>query len=153
DNSNAGQVDTYRIDTTTDGRLFVELHSRGITIRLSLLDAQGRALVASDGLSPTNPDGQIDQHLPAGTYFLRTQSTGGMGDFVLPATFTPSSPPFQAIPVGSPKYLNYGFDPLAVGDFNGDEIPDLAAMDGIHLGVGDGTFREPSAGLGLSATN
>ena len=26
-------------------------------------------------------------------------------------------------------------------------------MDGIHLGLGDGTFREPSVGLGLSAVN
>ena len=26
-------------------------------------------------------------------------------------------------------------------------------MDGIHLGLGDGTFREPSVGLGISAAN
>ena len=147
---NAGRVDTYRIDTSSDGSLLVQLHSTGLTTRLSLLDAQGQVLVESDGLSPANPDGQIDQHLSAGTYFLRTQSTG---EYALTAMLTPASAPFQAIPVGSPKYYNTGYDPLAVGDFNGDGIPDLAAMDGIHLGVGDGTFREPSAGLGLSAAN
>ena len=153
DGGNAGLVDTYRIDTSSDGRLIVQVDSLGITTRLSLLDAQGQVLVESDGLSPTNPDGQVDLHLAAGTYFLRTQSTGGAGDLVLTATLTPASAPFQSIPVGSQDYDNTGYDPLAVGDFNGDGIPDLATMDGVHLGLGDGTFQEPSVGLGLSAAN
>ena len=35
-----------------------------------------------------------------------------------------------------------GYAPIAVGDFNGDGIPDLVAPDGIHLGLGDGTFSD-----------
>ena len=107
----------------------------------------------SDGPSPATPDGQIDQHLAAGTYFLRMQSTGGAGNWALTAVLTPGSGPFQSIPVGLPQYSNLGYDPLAVGDFNGDGIPDLATMDGVHLGLGDGTFQEPSASLGLSVAN
>ena len=153
DSVNAGRVDTYRIDTSGDGRLLVRLLAQGISARLSLLDAQGRALVVSDGPSPATPDGQIDQHLAAGTYFLRIQSTGGAGNWALTAVLTPATRPFQSIPAELPQYFNPGYDPLAVGDFNGDGIPDLAAMDGVHLGLGDGTFQEPSASLGLSVAN
>jgi hypothetical protein len=148
-----GRVDTYRIDTTSDGRLLVQLHSHGLVTRLSLLDAQGRTLVASDGLSPTNADNAIDQHVPAGTYFLKAASSGASGDYALTATLTPATPPFQPIPVGLVNSLQAGYDPLVVGDFNGDRILDLASVDGVHLGLEDGTFRQPSAGLGLSAAN
>ena len=152
DGGNADRVDTYRIDTSGDGRLLAQLQTQGLTTRLSLLDYQGRVLVQSDGISPTNPDDQIDQHLPAGTYFLQVVTTGVAGEWALTAALTPASPPFQVIPVAS-FITNPGYDPLAVGDFNGDGIPDLAAMDGIHLGLGDGTFQEPLASLGLSADN
>ena len=37
-------------------------------------------LVESDGQGPQDPDGLIDQHLPAGTYFLAVQVTSGAGD-------------------------------------------------------------------------
>ena len=149
----SGENDLYRIDVPASSRLVADLQPQGLTTQLSLLDAQGQALVQSEGLSSGNPEDEIDQQLAAGTYFLRAQSTGGVGDFVLTATLTPASPPFQAIPVGSPQYYNNGYDPLVVGDFNGDGIPDLATMDGVHLGVGDGTFRQPVASLGLSAEN
>jgi hypothetical protein len=149
--ADAVRVDTYRIDTTGDGRLVVQLHSSGLIARLLLLDAQGRPLVESDGLSLTSSDNVIDQHLSAGTYFLNVAGSGGAGDWGLTATLTPASAPFQAIPVGL-KYFGGGLLSL-VGDFNSDGIPDLAATDGVHLGVGDGTFREPLASLGLSAVN
>jgi hypothetical protein len=45
---------------------------------------------------------------------------------------------------GSPFYTNYGISPVAVADFNGDGIPDLAVGGGYYLivllGNGDGSF-------------
>src|SRR5262249_38049025 len=77
----------------------------------------------------------------------------GAGEYALTATLTPASPPFKLIPVGSPKYPQWGTDPMALGAFNDDGIPDLATVDGIHLPVGDGTFREPPLSLGLSVAS
>ena len=64
DSGTAGRADTYRIDTSGDGRLVAQLQAQGITTRLSLLDAQGQVLVQSDGLSPANPD-DADRPAPA----------------------------------------------------------------------------------------
>jgi hypothetical protein len=150
DSGNSGRVDTYRIHTISDGRLFVQIRSLGVMTRVSLLDAQGRALVESDHVSAAREDGQIDQHLAVGTYFIKIVTRGGAGDWNLTATLTPSSAPFQPISV---VVSNGGHPYLAVGDFNGDGILDLATADGTHLGAGDGTFREPSVGLGFSAGN
>ena len=33
-----------------------------------------------------------------------------------------------------------------IGDFNGDGILDLVGLDGVHPGLGDGTFGEPAGG-------
>jgi len=72
--------------------------------------------------------------------------TSGVGDMTLTAILKPASGPYQPLAVQpSPSY------PLAVGDFTGDGILDLAEPDGVHLGVGDGTFQNPLAGLGLPA--
>ena len=50
---------------------------------------------------------------------------------------------FRVAP-GSPFYTNYGTSPVAVADFNGDGIPDLAVGGGYYLivllGNGDGSF-------------
>ena len=54
---------------TTDGMLLAIVHPQGFTARLMLLDSQGRVLVQSDGLSPSDPDPVIDQHLAAGELF------------------------------------------------------------------------------------
>ena len=40
-------------------------------------------LVASDGQGPGNPDDLIDQHLPAGTYYLTVEVISGTGDYAL----------------------------------------------------------------------
>src|SRR5262249_38804801 len=132
-------------------RLVAQVHARGITTRLSLQEAQGHRIVVSDGLSPSDRDDRIDQHLPVGSYFLKVDSTGGAGDYDLTALVTPAAAPFQPIATGSASSRFLGVPSLfAVGDFNGDGIPDLASVNGVYLGVGDGTFRDPSAILGLS---
>src|SRR5262249_52954591 len=42
---------------------------------------------------------------------------------------------------------------MVSGDFNGDGISDVVLLDGVHLGVGDGTFRGPLSGMGLQASD
>src|SRR5262249_43097416 len=78
---------------------------------------------------------RIDQHLLAGTYFLRVETTAGAGTFTVTTTLTPASEPFHAIPVGT--------DPqsLVTSDFNGDGRLDLVAGSDVLLGDGDGTFQ------------
>ena len=135
---NPARSDRYQIDLTSTGRLLAQVQAHGLTTRLSLLDSSGNVLVESDGQGPQNPDDLIDQHLPAGTYFLVIQVTSGAGEDEMKATFTPTSSTFQ------------GTNPV-IGDFNGDGIPDLVGLDGVHPGLGDGTFGTPVAGLGLPA--
>src|SRR5262249_6343208 len=48
---------------------------------------------------------------------------------------------------GSPQNLT----PTAVADFNRDGVSDFVAPDGVHLGSGDGTFRDPPVALPLAA--
>ncbi len=122
------------------------MHAEGVDARLSLLDANGQVLVQSDGQLRGNHDPLIDQHLPVGTFTLEVESLGGTGNSTLTTTLTTTSDPFSTIPPRSPLQI---FNPLAIGDFNHDGIPDFATTDGVHLGVGDGTFRTPPAGSAL----
>ncbi len=140
-----GQVDSYRIDTTTDALLVVRVQSVGVSTRLSLVDSQGRLLVQSDGIAPGDPDDQIFEHLPAGTYYIAVDSTGQAGSYTLTATWTPASSPLEQVPLEG----TFGPQGMVVGDFNGDGIPDIATPFGVDLGVGDGTFRTSSNGLPL----
>ena len=143
-----GGVEQYQVSVGQDGVLTVKAQADGLSTRLSLLDAQGIVVVQSDGLSPSNGENEIDQDVQAGTYFVRVESTtGAAGRVLLTATFTPASGPFQTVTVTSP--YSYSSPPLAIGDFNGDGIPDLATLGGVLLGVGDGTFQNPVGALGF----
>jgi hypothetical protein len=41
--------------------------------------------------------------------------------------------------------------PTAVADFNGDGVADYVTLDGVHLGAGDGTFRDPPLALPVAS--
>ena len=105
-------------------------------------------MIQSDGFSRDNPDDLIDLHVSAGTvYYLVVEGLGGAGSYTLTTKFTPSAQPFSPLEMTGP-----GADSpqlFTVGDFNGDGFSDIAASDGIHLGVGDGTFRAPSFDFGI----
>src|SRR5208337_2214020 len=139
-------ADFFRISPTEAGRLFATVHPQGVATRLSLLDDQGRLVIQSDGLSRDNPDDLIDLHIPAGTNYLVVEGQGGAGSYILTTGFTSSAPPFLPLNITDtvfPSLLH------TIGDFNGDGVSDIAGPDGIHLAVGDGTFRNPSSGFGI----
>src|SRR5439155_962514 len=69
--------------------------------------------------------------------------------YSLTTELTESSQPNQPVLLGSATSPN----PTAFGDFNGDGMIDLAEPDGVHQGVGDGTFRSPEVPLPISDNN
>jgi hypothetical protein len=141
-------INNFTIDANQEGLLTAQVDPQGSAAALSLIDSGGGVLVQSDGLSAADPDASINEHLAAGSYSLQVETIGGAGEFTLSTTLTPAIPPFQPLTV-NPGSL-YG--PMAVGDFNGDGMLDIAASDGVHLGLGDGTFKSPITGLGLPTT-
>jgi len=135
-----GPTAVYRIDVEANGELLAIVHAQGFTARLTILDSQGRVLVQSDGLSPSDPDSVIDEHLPSGNYSLVVESTGGAGTYTLTTTLTQATAPFQPLPVG------FYPDAIVAGDFNGDGRTDLAVVIlggtvSVLLSNGDGTFQ------------
>jgi hypothetical protein len=138
-----GDIDIFRLDTTSDGILVATVHAPLVSTRLSLLDSQGRLMIQSDGASSSNPDDLIAQHLAAGTYFLEVVSTAGAGDYTLMTSLAPAYQPFERF--GDPSVYN---TPISSGDFNGDGIVDLVTPNAVYLGLGDGTFGPPvSSGI------
>ncbi len=141
-----GGTEFYAIEAVqSDSRLIAQTTdvSAGLELRLSLFDDQANLIVQSDGQSSGNVNPLIDQHVASSAYFLEVQSLSGSGTFSLFTSLTPASDPFQTLPL-SPEFQETGFAPIAVGDFTGNGIPDIVAPDGVHLGVGDGTFQAPT---------
>jgi parallel beta-helix repeat protein len=135
---NSGHASSYPINLVSDGHFVVSVVGQGLALRLTLRDSQNHVLVESDGPEPAGLGGLIDQNLPAGSYDLYVEIISGAGDYQLKAAFAPTASKYEGQTVAS-------------GDFNGDGILDFVASDGIHLGVGDGTFAGSTSGLGLPA--
>ena len=70
-------------------------------------------------VSPSNPDDLIDQHLPAGTYFLEVDSIGGAGTYTLTTTLTPATAAVSA-DLRSDASISRRTWSIVAGDFNGD---------------------------------
>ena len=126
----------YQISLSTPGELTVVLQSPGLAARISLVDQEGQPLVQSDASETGAPDGLIDASVPAGVEYVEVQSLSGGGSYQITASLVAADPAFTTVP------SQFGsVAPIAVGDFYGNGVADLVAPDGIHLGVGDGTFQ------------
>jgi hypothetical protein len=124
----------YQVSSDLGGKLTVTLTaSAQLSARVSLVDSTGAPLVESDGSATGS--GLIDVNVPAGNDLLEVQSVGGGGTYQILAEMIPTAPAFQVI--GS----QFAYPAIGVGDFLGNGITDIVAPDGIHVGVGDGTFE------------
>ncbi|MDR3636419.1 MAG: FG-GAP-like repeat-containing protein [Isosphaeraceae bacterium] len=140
-----GGQDLYRFTLDADGLLTAQVNPAGFNTLLSLRDGHGNVLIQSEAISPTNLDGRLALHVPAGTCFLSVASQSGTGAFDLLTTFTAALPPDAAMAEGAGAYG------VSTADLNGDHVPDIVIPDYydnqllINFGVGDGTFQPPVA--------
>jgi hypothetical protein len=130
--------------------------------RLTLYRLDRQPLVSADSLS--GGAASLQQHLPAGTYFLTVSSASSTGadpaasgDYDLSTAFTAASDPFASISSGAHSlaiarpdansHLLLDSHGHPIIDLNGDGIPDLVVANqfssnvSVMLGVGDGTFQ------------
>jgi hypothetical protein len=132
-------VDTYEFAMRPSGRFSVQVTATaGSTLvpRLTLLGPHGHMLIQSD-------DGAIVQHLVGEVYTLIVSARSGTGSYQLTSEFVPANPTLDQVAIGNSP------GSVAVGDFNGDGIPDLVTANNfdntvsVLLGNGDGTFASP----------
>ncbi len=71
--SGQGGMVNYQIVVAADEDLVATAQAAGTTTSLTLLDALGRTVVQSDGLSAAEPIDAIDIDIAPGTYWLRVQ--------------------------------------------------------------------------------
>jgi len=126
----------YQISSSEGGELSVMLQSPGFPAQVSIVDGTGQPLVQSDGSAAGGGGGAIDENVPAGIDLLEVQSLGAGGTYQITADLIPTDSALEPIPS---QFTNG--TPIGVGDFYGNGVEDLVAPDGIHLGVGDGTFQ------------
>src|SRR5262249_11205586 len=122
-----GDVDYFRIQLGLPGRLIASAGG----VRLTLLTADGRELVRSEG-------DVIDQHLDGGVYLLEVSSSSP-ASYLLRADVYDASDPLGQQPAG---YLPVA---VVVADVDRDGVPDLVTLNSgsddvaVMLGVGDGS--------------
>jgi FG-GAP-like repeat len=124
----------YQITLSQGGELSVTLQAPGFPARVSIVDQTGQPLVQSD--ASVAGAGSIDENVSAGIDFVEVQSLGAQGTYQITAQLMPADPPFSPI---QSEFANVA--PIGMGDFFGNGFQDLVAPDGIHVGVGDGTFQ------------
>ena len=145
--SPSGDQDFYEFTLTSDGLLSATASADSLSQlanQLSLYGTNQQLLLSAGSLG--GGDAQIEQHLPAGTYWLGVSGTGlsgaaATGGYHLATSFIGSTAPFADLQV-EPEA-----DAIVSADLNGDGIPDLVVADqltgdiSVLLGVGDGTFQ------------
>ena len=143
-NLSPGGTDFYQVQPSEAGRLIARTYdiSDGLELRLSIDDGQGNVLVASDGLSGSDPNDVIDERLlAAGADILEVQCLSGSGAYSLATSFTPASDPNQTLTL-SPWAISTGapIAPIAVGDFDqgnliGTDVTGMRALGNGYNGV------------------